>query len=133
MRNLRLVLAAAAIGSLMALSQTSSANPLAGGLGSLGNSTPAIADDLVQKVHGWHCRKRKGWYHGHRVWHRHRRACYDTSYYYDDDYYDDYSYGYGYPYGYGAPFFSFYFDDDDHRGRRHHRYRKRKKHYGDDD
>ena len=131
MRNLRHVLAAAAIGSLIALPQTSSANPLASGLGSLSNSMPAMAVDLVQKVHGWHCRKRKGWYHGHRVWHRHRRACYDDYSYYDDDYYDDYSYGY--PYGYGAPFFSFYFDDDDHRGRRHHRYRKRKKHYGDDD
>jgi hypothetical protein len=129
MSNFKYLLAAAALGSFVGFPQTGAAAPLAGNLAA---GVPTIADELVQKVHGWHCRKRKGWYHGHRVWHRHRRACYDDSYY-DDDYYDDYSYGYGYPYGYGAPFFSFYFDDDDHRGRRHYRYRKRKKHYDDDD
>ena len=55
-------------------------------------------DSLVQKVHGWHCRRRYGWVrhchdgycHAHRRWHRHRRACvryYPRSYYYGPGYY----------------------------------------------
>jgi hypothetical protein len=122
MRNLKYLFTAAAIGSLLALSQTSSASPLAAGLAASGSQTTTIADDLVQKVHGWHCGRKWSKRLGR---HRHRRACYD----YDDDYY---SYGYGYPgYGYGypgyglgfAPFFSFgFFDfDDDHHFRGHHR------------
>jgi hypothetical protein len=121
MRNLKYVFAVAVIGGLMALPQTSSANALASGLGSLGNEIPAMADGLLQKVHGWHCRKRKGWFRGDRVWHRHRKACYDYSYYDDDDY--DYGYRqpyYAYPY-YPAPFIGFSFG-----GRRHH------KHWDDD-
>jgi X-X-X-Leu-X-X-Gly heptad repeat protein len=117
MRNLKYIVAAAAIGSLMALPQTSSANPLASGLGSMSTNTPALADGLVQKVHGWHCRKRKGWFKGHRVWHRHRKACYDDYSHYDDDYhYRPYHYGYhAYPY-YPAPFFSFSFGKRRHHG-----------------
>ena len=123
MRPLKCVFAAAAIGGLMTFAQTGSATPLANALGTAGAAMPVIADDLVQKVHGWHCYKRKGWYHGHRVWHRHRRACYKR--YYDDDYYDDdyYDYGYyrpyrrhyAYPYYYGGgPFIGFSFGGGRH-------------------
>jgi X-X-X-Leu-X-X-Gly heptad repeat protein len=125
MRNLKYLLAAGALGGLMALPQASSASPLATGLGTVNSNTPAIADGLVQKVHGWHCQKRKGWYHGKRYWHRHWKACHRTYHYDDDYYYDNYSYSYGYPsYGYGVPlplFFGFNFGDDDHHGRRHHK------------
>jgi hypothetical protein len=112
MRHLKYLLAAAALGSIVALPQAGSAGPLPGGL-LAGSSIPALDDGLVQKVHGYHCRKRKGWYHGHRVWHRHYRACHRQRYY-DDDYYDDdYDYGYypGYyrPYGYGYPAYGFGF------------------------
>jgi hypothetical protein len=117
MRRFNYLLAAAAIGGLMALPQTGFANPLAGGLGSAGTSVPAVTDGLVQKVHGWHCRKRKGWYRGHRVWHRHRRACYDDYSYYDDDYYHrPYYHGYhSYPY-FPAPFIGFHFGKRRHWG-----------------
>jgi X-X-X-Leu-X-X-Gly heptad repeat protein len=114
MRNLKYLFAAAAIGSLMVLPQASSANPLAtSGLGSLGSGTPAIADGLVQRVHGWHCRKR---WSKRRGWHRHRRACYDDYSYYDDDYYYPHHYGYhAYPF-FPAPFIGFHFGGK----RRHH-------------
>jgi len=120
------LLGAAAIGGLALAATPASAGPLTGGL-NIGNAAiPQMDEGLVQKVNGWHCRKRYGWYHGHKRWHRHRRACYDNDY-------DDYSYEYGYP-GYGlgvAPFITFgFFDDDDHHGRRHHRFKKRR-HHGD--
>jgi hypothetical protein len=121
MRNLKYLFAAAAIGSLMALPQASTASPLASGLTG-GNTFPELSEGLVQKVHGWHCGKKKGWYHGKRYWHSHRKAC-RRSYYHDDDYYDDdyYDYSYYRPYRYHAypyypgPFigFSFGFGDDD--------------------
>jgi hypothetical protein len=123
MRHLKYVFAAAALGSLIALPQVGFAGPLPGGL-LAGSSTPVVADDLVQKVHGWHCGKRKGWYHGHRVWHRHYRACHRSYYddsYYDDNYYDDYSYyrpyrrHYAYPY-YPGPFIGFSFGGGRHGG-----------------
>ena len=60
---------------------------------------------------GWHCRKRYGWYHGHKWWHRHRRACYDN----------DYRPGI---YGPGIGL-NFYFSDDDD----HHHHKKKKKGY----
>jgi len=120
MRKLPLFMAAAAIGALGFAAGPSMASPLAGGL--TGGTMPQLNEGLVQKVHGWHCRKRYGWYHGHKYWHRHRRACDD----YDD--YDDYSYGYspygygGYPYayGFGGPFIGFSFGDFGHHHRRHH-------------
>lgn len=120
MRNLKYLCTAAALGSLMLFPQTSSAAPFGSALGAAGQAAPVVADGLVQKVHGWHCYKRRGWYHGHRVWHRHRRACYKQRYY-DDDYDDDYyNYGYyrpyqAYPYYYPGPFIGFSFG-----GRRHH-------------
>src|SRR6185503_3143567 len=105
LRKASYLLAAAAISGLALAATPSSASPLASGLANGNTALPALSEGLVQKVHGWHCGKRKGWYHGHRVWHRHRRACYDNDYY-DDDY-DNYDYGY-YPryrrsYGYGYP------------------------------
>jgi hypothetical protein len=122
MRKLPSIVAAAAISGL-ALTSPAVASPLAGGLAE-GAGIPQLSEGLVQKVHGWHCRARRGWYHGHRYWHRHRRACYD----YDD--YDDYGYGYGgypyggYPYGYGygySPFvLGFSFGDNHHHRRYHH-------------
>jgi hypothetical protein len=117
MRKLPLFMAAAAISALGFTAGPSVASPLAGGLTS--GAVPQLNEGLVQKVHGWHCRRRYGWYHGHKVWHRHRRACYD---------YDDYDNGY-YPYYYGAPypFFSFSFGDfDGHHHRRHHHHHHHK-------
>lgn len=127
MKKLTYLLAAAALSGGLALAVApASATPLSTGL-NLGNAAVLQMDEgMVQKVHGWHCRKR---WSKHRGWHRHRRACYD----------DDYYYGYGgYPYGgygFGFPFFSFGFYDDDHhhwRGHRHHKrrfHRKRRHHY----
>jgi hypothetical protein len=117
MRKLPLLAAAAAISGLAFAAGPSVASPLAGGL--TNGSLPGLNEGLVQKVHGWHCRKRYGWYHGHKYWHRHRRACGD----YDD--YDDYSsgyypYSYGYPYAYGGPVIGFSFGDFGHHHRRHH-------------
>ena len=111
MKKLTYLLAAAAMSGGLALAATpASAGPLATGL-KVGNAAvPQLDEGLVQKVHGWHCRRRWSSYNG---WHRHRRAC------------DDYGYRYRYPtYGFGvAPFFSFGFfdDDDDHH---HHHWRR---------
>jgi hypothetical protein len=130
MRKLTSLLAIATIGglaSLASLSLPSQAGPVAAGLAGAQVTVPAMSDDLVQKVHRYHCRKRYGWYRGHKRWHRHRRACYD-----DYDHYGGYGgyHGYGgYPYV-GLPFFSFqFFDDDDdhHWRRRHHRHRHHRK------
>lgn len=112
MRQLPYLFAAAAISGLALSANPGSASPLASGLTN-GSATPAeVNEGLVQKVHGWHCRKRYGWYRGDKYWHRHRRACRHSFYRF-----------------YGAPVFgfSFHFDDDD--GRRHKKrkyYRKRK-------
>jgi hypothetical protein len=119
MRNLKYVLAATAIGGMLgAASQPSFAAPL---ISAEMKAIPYQAEPLVQKIHGWHCRKRYGWRHGHKYWHRHRRACYDDDYDYHDDYDNDY-YSYS-PYYYPYPYFSFYFDDDHHH-RHHHKYKK---------
>ncbi|HEY7747313.1 MAG TPA: hypothetical protein VH933_01380 [Aestuariivirgaceae bacterium] len=97
MHSLRHFAAAAAIGGMLVLPPASWASPLTATLHAVGSTTPVIADDLVLEVHGWHCAKKKGWYKGAKVWHRHRRACYETQVY-DDDYYDD-----DYPYHPGRP------------------------------
>ena len=109
LRKASCLLAAAAISGLALAATPSSASPLASGLANGNTALPALTEGLVKKVHGWHCGKRKGWYHGHRVWHRHRQACYDNDNY-DDDY-DNYDYGY-YPryrrsYGYGYPAYGY--------------------------
>jgi hypothetical protein len=75
MRTLKYLLAAAGLGSLVALPQSSTASPLAGGLTSTGSATSEITYSLLQKVHGYHCVKRKGWYRGNTWWHSHPGAC----------------------------------------------------------
>jgi len=109
----KLLLAAAAISGL-AFATPSSATPLASGAAIGNNTIPTANEGLVQKVHGWHCRRK---YTNRRGWHRHRRACND---------YDDYGfYGYpGYAYGLGAPFITFGFSDFDGGRRHHHRWRR---------
>jgi hypothetical protein len=71
---------------MMVISHTGWASPLATNL-AIG-SERASADSLILNIHGWHCARRKGWYKGDRVWHRHRRAC-DESQDYDDEYFDE--------------------------------------------
>jgi hypothetical protein len=113
MRKVPYLLAAAAISGLALSATPSSASPLASGLASGNAAIPQASEGLVQKVHGWHCRKRWSRRLGA---HRHRRACRDYDYY-----------SYGYPgFGFGVPFFAFHFFDDDD-GRRHHR-RKFRRH-----
>jgi hypothetical protein len=90
MRKLPYVLAAAALSSLALSASPTSASPLASGLT---NATVSeVHEDRVQKVHGWHCRKRYGSYRGHKWWHQHWRACQDydpTIGFVDDDEDDD--------------------------------------------
>jgi hypothetical protein len=108
MKRLFYVLASVAIGGVAMYAPPVSASPLAGG--SVGGNSSEISEGLVQKVHGWHCRRKFGWYRGDKYWHRHRKACYSSRYY-------------------GAPTFGFGMfidDDDDHHGRRHHFKRKKK-------
>jgi hypothetical protein len=108
MHKLVYAFAIVAVSGLTSFAASSSATPITGGL-ALNGAVPIMdSDGLVQKVHGWHCRKRYGWYHGHKYWHRHRRAC------------DDYDYRYS-P-GYATPFFGFYFDNDGRRHRRKHKH-----------
>jgi hypothetical protein len=111
MRSLPYMIAAAAVSSLALTAAPSSASPLAGGLTG-GATVPEMNESLVQKVHGWHCRAKKGWYRGDRYWHRHRRACRDYSYRYQ-------------PYYYGAPSFGLFFNFDDDDGRRRHKGKRR--------
>jgi hypothetical protein len=79
---------AAAVGGVTFLPQAGSAGPLMTSLAAAGSTTPLIIDSPIQKVHGWHCSRKKGWYKGDRVWHHHRRACNETQDY-DDDYFDE--------------------------------------------
>src|SRR5688572_5311182 len=104
MKPLSYLAAAAAISGLALVMTPASAGPLASGLTTGNLTVPQLGEDLVQNVHGWHCRWRRG--------HRHRRACYD------DDFY------YGSPFAFGFPFFAFSFhdDDDDHHFRGHRRH-----------
>jgi hypothetical protein len=84
------LLAAAVLSSLALSAGPSSASPLASGLANAIISE--VHQDRVQKVHGWHCRKRFGWYRGHKWWHQHWRACQDydpTIGFVDDDEDDD--------------------------------------------
>jgi hypothetical protein len=121
MNKLALTAFAAAIGGLAFAVAPSSASPLAGGL--TNGTLPQLNEGLVQKVHGWHCRKRYGWYRGHKYRHRHRSACDDYNDYDDYSYgYSPYGYGYPYAYGFGGPFIGFSFGDGGHRRhfRRHH-------------
>lgn len=103
MRELHHLLAAAAISSLVLSAAPGSAGPLASGPSETAR-LPELSEGLVQKAHGSHCRKRKGWYRGKRQWHRHWRACrvYDYSYHPHNRRYPPrpyYGYGeFGFPY-----------------------------------
>lgn len=73
MEKLPYVLAAAVLSSLALSASPSSASPLGSGFA---NATMAeVHENRVQKAHGRHCRKRYGWFRGHKWWHRHWRAC----------------------------------------------------------
>ena len=88
MRSLRILTAAAAMSGMLVLPHAGWANPLAANLHAVGSTTTlSSTNDRVLNVHGWHCAKKRGWYKGDKVWHRHRRACYESQY--DDDPYDD--------------------------------------------
>lgn len=78
--------AAALLGGVITFPHTGWANPLATSLAF--GSKGASADNLILDIHGWHCSRKKGWYKGDKVWHRHRRACSETLVY-DDDYFDE--------------------------------------------
>jgi hypothetical protein len=80
MRRFSFLLAAVAIGGVVLCANPSSAGPLASGL--VSGIAAEFSDGLVQKVHGYHCKQRKGWYRGKRRWHRHARACRDSDYSY---------------------------------------------------
>src|SRR5262245_16742126 len=117
MRNLKYLLLAAALGGWVAFPTASSAGPLTGSFAA--QATPPTLSYGLQMVHGWHCRARRGWYHGRMYWHRHRRACYDYDDYNDYGYntygYGGYPYAYGgYPYYYPMPFLSFSFSNRHH-------------------
>ena len=101
MKKLTYLLAAAAMSGGLALVATpASAGPLTTGIGNA--AVPQMDEGLVQKVHGWHCRKRWSSYRG---WHRHRRACDDYGY----RYYPRYGYRYPRTYGFGVAPFGFYY------------------------
>jgi hypothetical protein len=113
MKKLSYLAAAAVIGTLALVTTPASASPLASGLTTGEAAIPLLDEGFVHKVHGWHCRWRRG--------HRHRRACYD-----DDSFYGGYG---GFPFGF--PFFAFsFYDDDDHHHWRGHRRFHRWRHHG---
>ena len=79
MRHLPYLFAVAAISSLALTSSSSGGSPLRG-LASGSSTVTEFADSNVQKVHRWHCQRRKGWYKGKSRWHRHPKACGDYEY-----------------------------------------------------
>jgi hypothetical protein len=104
MRRTTCLLAAAMFGAVFSAG-LAVGMPLNSGLALRQGNLPEIANGMVQKAHGWHCRKRKGWYHGNRRWHRHARACED--YAYD---YPRYRRRAPLPY-YSGPFYAPYYDE----------------------
>jgi hypothetical protein len=74
MHRLRVLMAPLAVSALLSWANAADANPLSPGLGK-GVSASQVEGRLVEKVHRWHCQKRKGWYKGKTRWHRHPRAC----------------------------------------------------------
>src|SRR5687768_9127265 len=86
MRYWRYFFAAAVLGGALTLPHTGWAGPLATSLAT--NFKGTSVDNLILEVHGWHCSRKKGWYKGDRIWHRHRRACNETQDY-DDEYFDE--------------------------------------------
>jgi len=86
MRYWRFFFAAALLGSTITLPHSGWASPLASSLAV--GSKGASAGNPVVEVHGWHCARKRGWYKGDKVWHRHRRACQETMDY-DEEYFDE--------------------------------------------
>jgi hypothetical protein len=108
MRKIPYLIAAAAISGFALSATPGIASPLAGGLTGGNVTVPEASEGLIQKVHGYHCRKR---YSHRRGWHRHRRACH-------------YSYRYRpYRYGFGAPFVAFSFGFGPRHRHRHRHWR----------
>jgi hypothetical protein len=74
MRKLINAIAITAVSGLTSFAASGSAAPISGWVS--GGAVPTLdSDGLVQKVHGWHCRKRYGWYRGREYRHRHWQAC----------------------------------------------------------
>jgi hypothetical protein len=103
MRLLPYLIALAWISGAALTAGSLSASPLSGGLAKNNSILPEISESMVQKAHGWHCRKGKGWYHGKRRWHRHWRACRHDGY--------PHSYYRPYPHIYSSPAPGFYYDE----------------------
>jgi hypothetical protein len=80
MHKLPYLLAIAAVCGLALGPMHSAANPLANGLRFSSSTVTELRDSTVQKVHRWHCQRRKGWYKGKTRWHRHPKACRDYGY-----------------------------------------------------
>jgi hypothetical protein len=95
MHKLPCLFAVLAMGSLAVSAGPSAASPLGSALRSGNVIAAELQDGPVQKVHRWHCQRRKGWYRGKARWHRHPRACRDYGYVHP---YPDYNYGAPLPY-----------------------------------
>ncbi len=99
MRNLKHLVAAAALGGLVILPQSSSANPLVAGLTEASLVASEMTSGLVEKVDKRYYGQKR--YYRDRYpnrYYRHRyRRYYDNDYYYYP-YYVYYPYGYAYPY-----------------------------------
>jgi hypothetical protein len=125
MRKLAYTFAIAAVSGLTSFAASTLAMPVTSGVVSDGAVLIMDGDGLVQKVHGFHCKRKRGPFNRTYGLHRHFRACdrYDDSYYdypYDRPYYGHYPYRRPYYYG-GFPFITFGFGgfgDDDWRWRR---------------
>jgi hypothetical protein len=98
MQRVRVLLAAAAFGTLVTLPQAGSASPLATGLERGGAVEAQAVSGPVQSVH--YKRYRYGRYHRYRHGYRYYRRYprYRHYYYYYNNYYDNYYYPYSYPY-----------------------------------
>jgi hypothetical protein len=103
MRILPYVIVAAGIGGAALTASSSGASPLSSGLAQSDSMLPEISTGMVQKVHNWHCRKKKGWYRGSKRWHRHAGGCRQSRY--------PYSAYRHYPHIYSSPAPGFYFDE----------------------
>ena len=76
MHKQKFLMASLAVGALLSWANAAEASPLRLGLAS-GASVSQLERGLVEKVHRWHCQRRKGWDRGKTRWHRHPRACRD--------------------------------------------------------
>jgi hypothetical protein len=77
MRKAPFMLAAVAVIGIAFAATPGSASPLASKAAVSHTALPAFNEGLVQKVHGWHCKKQWSKRLG---WHRDKRACDGTDY-----------------------------------------------------